>query len=391
MSATNENDKELRNIIADALTNDDPNTINTLIATGIMPTNGLPGSIPLMTRARFAKAERIQASLHELTPGYATALDDVRNIWSYLADKVLVLTNSGELREFDFPHKSNIDWVAFGAALRAAPTILDRVQDAAVGLRHAVALRDGRVWVWGDNRSGQVGANPKVTKHLATPTEIEVPAEVVGIAAGSEHCLAVTRDGVLWAWGENEKGELGDGTHTNRTRPVKIITNVKEGHATTSRSFAVLHDGTVWRWGKTEFFNWGHKGEGNRVQPIQVFDRTRTIASGTGWFTLALRDDANVWGWGSHHDGALGMVKPGTWRDEQRIITKAKSIAVSETHSLIIREDDSLWMSGGNDPKKMRSPSFPLPTRVLRGVTRVVTFRDYSLAADAGGKLWPLN
>jgi alpha-tubulin suppressor-like RCC1 family protein len=46
-------------------------------------------------------------------------------------------------------------------------------------------------------------------------------ADVVAIAGGAEHTLALRRDGTVWAWGHNEQGQLGDGTTTDRSTPVQ--------------------------------------------------------------------------------------------------------------------------------------------------------------------------
>ncbi|CAK0771007.1 hypothetical protein CCP4SC76_5400003 [Gammaproteobacteria bacterium] len=47
-------------------------------------------------------------------------------------------------------------------------------------------------------------------------------ANVVEIAAGESHSLALKQDGSLWAWGKNDFGQLGDGTGFNHQTPVRI-------------------------------------------------------------------------------------------------------------------------------------------------------------------------
>ncbi|WP_431809254.1 hypothetical protein [Brevibacillus agri] len=49
----------------------------------------------------------------------------------------------------------------------------------------------------------------------------EVATQAKRLSAGGSHTLLVKQDGTVWAWGQNEKGQLGDGTTINRPIPVK--------------------------------------------------------------------------------------------------------------------------------------------------------------------------
>jgi uncharacterized repeat protein (TIGR01451 family) len=80
---------------------------------------------------------------------------------------------------------------------------------------------DGTVWAWGDNDVGQLGDG--TTTSRMTPTQVGGLAGVTAIAAGDLHSLAVKGDGTVWAWGSNEFGQLGDERIANRTTPVQVI------------------------------------------------------------------------------------------------------------------------------------------------------------------------
>ena len=79
---------------------------------------------------------------------------------------------------------------------------------------------DGTVWAWGANGQGQLGDGTTVNRH--TPVRVLLPAGSVAgtVSAGQQHALAQTSDGAVWAWGDNSKGQLGDGTTTDRHTPV---------------------------------------------------------------------------------------------------------------------------------------------------------------------------
>lgn len=78
--------------------------------------------------------------------------------------------------------------------------------------------------------------------------------EIVQVAAGTDHNLALDKDGNLWAWGRNDHGQLGDGTTTNSNVPIQI----KKGHkfktisAGSSASAAIDINGNLWAWGSAD-------------------------------------------------------------------------------------------------------------------------------------------
>ncbi|MBP9604764.1 MAG: chromosome condensation regulator RCC1, partial [Chromatiaceae bacterium] len=73
---------------------------------------------------------------------------------------------------------------------------------------------DGSLWAWGDNQFGQLGDGTNTYRSTPTP----VLTGVAVLAAGGYHTLALKTDGSLWAWGDNGSGQLGDGT-TARGKP----------------------------------------------------------------------------------------------------------------------------------------------------------------------------
>ena len=149
-------------------------------------------------------------------------------------------------------------------------TLVGALNQISTGYYHSVALKgDGTVWTWGYNGYGELGSGN--TTNRPTPFSVAGLTNVVGVAAGNYHTLAVKSDGTVWAWGNNSYGQLGDGTTNSRTIPVQVVqlTNVIAVAAgQDSFSLALKSDGTVWGWGYNGYGDaWRWDEPTNRNQP----------------------------------------------------------------------------------------------------------------------------
>ena len=162
------------------------------------------------------------------------------------------------------------------------------------------------------------------------------------------HTLEI-RNGSLWAWGNNEFGQLGDGTTTNRTSPVLIGSDNHWLYVATAyaHSIAIKTDGTLWAWG---FQPWSGSN-GNPLVPVQIGTDNNWISISAGdSHNLALKSDGSLWSWGWNAAGELGL---GNYDDAAaptqigNNYTWTSICAFSES-SMAIRTDGSLWAWGFN-------------------------------------------
>jgi alpha-tubulin suppressor-like RCC1 family protein len=172
------------------------------------------------------------------------------------------------------------------------------------------------IWAWGLNGNGQLGDG---TNNIISnvPVEDNLPAGVTAISAGDDFSLALTSNGTVWAWGctnqTNDNGVLGNGTNTGSQIPVQVsmpagvtVTAIAAGH---DFSLALTSTGTVWAWGYGIDGELGNGFSTNSNVPVQVsmpsVVKVTAISAGGG-YSLALTSGGKVWAWGYGIDGELG-------------------------------------------------------------------------------------
>jgi alpha-tubulin suppressor-like RCC1 family protein len=168
---------------------------------------------------------------------------------------------------------------------------------------------------WGRNDDGQEGNGAGFGGALYGGVS-GLGSGVTQVSAGWTHALAVKSDGTVWAWGDNEAGQIGDGTLADRPVPVEVagLTGVTQVAAGLQSSVALRSDGTVWQW--------GYHGTGpacqvtqnvGSMEPVEVatLNGVKQVAAGAD-FELAVKSDGTVWGTGCDEEGQLGLGYEGT-------------------------------------------------------------------------------
>ncbi|WP_347241856.1 hypothetical protein [Thermus sp.] len=169
--------------------------------------------------------------------------------------------------------------------------------------------KDGTVWAWGRNDFGQLGIG-KTSEAEPQPVKVQGLTDVVAVAAGWHHSLALRRDGTVWAWGKNDHGQLGITPNPLVPYPVRGLTDVVAIRAGFDTSYALRRDGTLWAWGWGRFGILGTGDFADRPLPTQVQGISGIKALPQGVFGDAvagvLREDGTVWVWGHSRHGLLG-------------------------------------------------------------------------------------
>ncbi len=177
-------------------------------------------------------------------------------------------------------------------------------------------------WGWGQNNFGQVGDGTTTTR--TAPVELDPGYTVV--AAGDKHTVAVRTNGTLWAWGVNGSGRLGDGTTTDRLVPTQVgtATTWKTVSAGAAHTVALRTDGSLWAWGSNASGQLGDGTTTTRTAPVHIGTDTWASISAGADHTVGIRTDGTLWAWGlnsdrpgrEQHDDQPTGTGPDRYRDE---------------------------------------------------------------------------
>ena len=198
------------------------------------------------------------------------------------------------------------------------------VQIAAGANHNMVLTSDGAVYTWGWNYHGQLGNNTKTNSNTIVAVQtIGTPIagkKIVKIAAGQGHSLALTDDGMVYTWGRNDTGQLGNNATTDVMLPVTVtVTGTPMSNKTiveiasgARHSLAIDSSGKVYAWGHNGSGQLGNNLTVNALTPVAVqapADKNIIQVSGSGWLgasSSALASDGTVYSWGRGFDGQLG-------------------------------------------------------------------------------------
>ncbi|HEV8634174.1 MAG TPA: DUF6531 domain-containing protein, partial [Chloroflexota bacterium] len=291
---------------------------------------------------------------------------------------------------------------ALGAGLLAAVAVPPaRTEAAAVGTP----------WGWGSD--GWTQLDDGSTTNKTNPVQSLHMSEVVQVAGGYDYTLYLTADGSVWAVGYNGYGQLGDGTTTGRSTPVQVkglggvgyLTDVKAIASHYTVSLALKNDGTVWAWGEGDKGELGNGASVNSSTPVQVSGLGGVTAIAAGWWHgLALRSDGSVWAWGWNVYGQLGDGTTTTRNAPVQVkdvggtgnIGAVTAIAAGSTHSLALKGDGSVWAWGRNAEGELGNgsslPSWKTsPVQAGNGIGGVVGIAggyEHVVALKNDGTVW---
>ncbi len=186
--------------------------------------------------------------------------------------------------------------------------VMNNVIAVTTGKDHTLIIKtDNTLWTWGGNIYGQLG-NGKSGQNEEEFSPIQILDNVKGIEAGWNHTMIIKTDNTLWACGINTYGQLGNGKSGNNeleTTPVHITDNVKAVSAGKDFTLIIKTDNSLWACGNNEYGQYGNGTTTNSNTPVKLLDNVSSASAGGG-HTLIIKTDGSIWSSGLNDAGQVG-------------------------------------------------------------------------------------
>ncbi len=250
-------------------------------------------------KVEFPANVRIVALANPMPFDGALAIDTQGHVWGWGLNAVgdLCLSGLTELRPSELP--------------------LGDVTLATGARTHSLFYSGGKVYACGAGEFGVLGTGSTTSSSTPVPV-VGLPsaAPVTALTSSWEGSGALLDNGAYYNWGYNAAGQLGNGTTTNSDVPVRVglpaaVRDVFQGGsgAKNGQTVAILGDGSVWAWGDNDR---GQLGNGTRVSsdaPLRVEVPpavTFVLVSSGGYASYAIDRSGRLWAWGDNKSGQLG-------------------------------------------------------------------------------------
>ena len=286
---------------------------------------------------------------------------DIENLTNYAVlssnnSKLYVESSEGDYRASPQWTKSFSSSMNYGNGMSCniTATEIPDVIFIACGYKHSIAIKeDGTLWGTGSNNHNQLGLDHDISK-VSSFTQIGYDTDWKFVACGYEHSIAIKGDGTLWGAGTNESGRLGLGGLITETETFTRIGDdndwkyVSCGH---SHSVTIKEDNSVWGTGSDWYGQLGFEWGGDvRVVFVPLNIVPSIICKCGDNHTFTLSEDKKVYGTGSNTSGQIGLGhnNPVENFTEVTDVGTCNYIECGSQYTMIIKEDGTLWGTGSN-------------------------------------------
>ncbi|XP_035275296.1 probable E3 ubiquitin-protein ligase HERC3 isoform X2 [Anguilla anguilla] len=240
-----------------------------------------------------------------------------------------------------------------------------KILGVACGQAHSVAVNElGQVFTWGAGGGGQLGLGT-AEEAVRIPRLIKKLCEhrISQIMCGNQHCIALSKDGQLFTWGQNSSGQLGLGKGrpcSLSPQPLKSLSGIPLAQITAGgdHSFALSLSGAVFGWGKNSAGQLGLNDEQDRAVPCHIkFLRTQKVVyiSCGEEHTAALTKDGGLFTFGDGSQGQLGHDSTNNELLPRRVLelmgSEVSQIACGRQHTLAFVPSSGLVYAFGCNSK----------------------------------------
>ncbi len=301
-----------------------------------------------------------------------------------------------------------------------------------------ILKKNGDLWAVGNNDSGQLGDGNSGRDVVAVnPVQVMTAAGepmtgVDQVSAGTQHSMILKENGTLWAVGANLFYQLGDGTRTQRSTPVAVketppgggdvapaITEVDQISCGSYHSMILKENGALWAVGGNEYGQLGDGTKTNKSTSVEVKEKSSGsgpapamtavayVSSGSD-HAVILRENGDVWAVGRNDSGQLGdgtnaekKIPVQVKTAEGEPMTEVTQVSAGRQHSMILKENGTLWAVGRNDSGQLGDGSTAhkkIPVQVMIAedqpmteVARVSAGGSHTIIVKRDGSLWAVG
>jgi len=259
--------------------------------------------------------------------------------------------------------------------------------------------KNGQIWGWGFNYYGNIGDN--TTTQRNTPVSILGAKKTFCSIDSSQHTIGIDKNGLVWGWGYNGYGQLGNNSVTNKITPVSILGVKKTFCSITTgqnHTMGIDNTGLVWGWGWNGYGQLGDNSKISKRTPVSILGAKKTfcsVVSGYG-HSLGIDNTGLVWGWGYNGKGQLGDNSTVSKCTPVSILGAKKTFCVitsGDVHTIGIDKNGQVWCWGSNVNGQLGDNTIVqrnTPVSILGSKKTFckISGQQHTLAIDKNGQLW---
>ena len=267
------------------------------------------------------------------------------------------------------------------------------------GYQYTIAIQSpGTLWSWGTNNNGVLGLNTS-TVLFSSPIQVGTLSTWTQLASGWLHGVAIQSNGTLWAWGNNDYGQLGTSNTTSQSSPVQIgaLTTWTKISCSYYSTAGIQSNGTLWAWGQNTTGQLGLSDTVTRYSPVQV-------GALSNWTNLSLFFNASyfvqssgaAFATGLNANGQLGLSDTINRSSPVQIgaLSTWSKIYGGWLSALGIQTNGTLWAWGSNTWGQLglntstTGISSPAQVGALSNWSQVASGFGFTAALQSNGTLW---
>jgi alpha-tubulin suppressor-like RCC1 family protein len=259
------------------------------------------------------------------------------------------------------------------------------------GAFHSLAIKDGGVYAWGYNLFFQLGQGLSDRSDHSTPVAVPgLSSGVTAIAAGGYESFAID-NGALYGWGDNDRGQIGDGTTNNVVSP-ELIPGMTSGVTAVSAGVQftlAIKNGALYGWGYNGLAGFSGSSDSVISSPVALgLTSGVTAVAASIQFSLAVQN-GHVFSFGSNYEGELGIAGDNGGATPQEVdpadLNNIVSVVVANSSGYALSADGSVWTWGDNSFGELGLNSYTTPFSTPQHLVAPQGFEFTALDADPSG------